>query len=179
MSDDPSKPQAADEALSRGRTATGRPRSVLAFVRRHGLRLFLLSVLATILSQVPGIFDWLLLAGLEAASRWFGWPQQPIGSFYVANIPFISACGLLFVTPLVYGYWYIAHGALNDREEGVRSLFIAYRNPRVFMNLVLALAIATGLFRFVDLARAHIPWPFEWTSATPLVARDSDRKSVV
>lgn len=172
MSDDHSTLQAAGDASKGDRPTDGLLASMLALLRGHGIRLLLLSLLVSILSAVPGTSDFLVLVAMDRLGRLIGGPSQPMLAYYVAVEFLTLVCWLLFIMPLVYGYWYIVQGALEGRRAGLRALFIAFKNPRVFINLVLALTVATSLFQWVHFA-SYIPWPFEWSSATPLIAQDS------
>jgi len=122
---------------------------MLRLLSCHGLRLFALGLLAAVMLSVLVMFyvEWFWRLGLPTSANYFR-------VFYSAQMIFF----VLLMAPLWAGLALAALELLEGRLAGVRTLFMAFARPRLFLNVAVAGAIPfLGPFALRMLWHA-IPW---------------------
>ena len=152
--------------FARAQTPGGRRRAVVAFLRHHAGRLFLLALPINLLF----FFTEYLTVALPVGAANLGLSDHVTGVVWRIGVLIL---GLLVRGPIYYGYCVVVDGAMRGVKVKARALLVAYRSPRLLASLVVVVLVSTHLFRGLSLLCDLLPWQFDWSSSSSLIAPDS------
>jgi len=141
-------------------------REMLLLLRRHGLRMFLISFEMSLMVFASS----LLMASVVAALQYCGIPISL--DWWPTYILVYAAVGAM-IGPMEASYSLIAHRLLSGEPGRFRALFTGYGTWRLFSQL----AIVSGVFVASDYALnclwSWLPWDFCWDYFSNIVTPGS------